>query len=369
VDPDLETGYLLAVAAAAVWSPRALVAMLKEFGSARALVEFARAPLRAMPGSCEHLGAEALARISVIDDAAAHVALTSASQGGLRFVTSTNAAYPHRLLQLCDPPPVLYYQGSLVCLDRRVVAVVGSRAATPYGRSITAQFVRGFAAYGATVISGLARGIDAAAHRAAVSDGVPTAAVIGSGMHALYPPYHRELAGEIVARGGSVLSEFPPKMAARHHHFPMRNRLVAALADVTVVVEAGARSGALITARLAADLGRHVFAVPGDIGRTASEGTNALIKDGVSLATGADDIAGVLGWEVRLAQSHSTRPSSSGAGVEARGLIAALSAAPCGVDELCGATGLDAATVSAELMLLELQGLVERTAGGIYRAT
>lgn len=367
---DLETGYLLAVAAAAVWTPRPLVSMLGALGSARALVEYARAPLR-VAVTCEQLGTEALARVAAIDDISARRAFEQASQASLRFLTSTSAAYPRRLLDLCDAPPVLYYQGKPEALNGRTIAVVGSRAATPYGRSMTAQLVRGFAAYGATIISGLARGIDAAAHRAAIASGLPTVAAIGSGLRALYPSYHSQLASEIVRHGGVVISEFPPHMAARQHHFPMRNRLVASLADATVVVEAGARSGALITARFAAEFGRYVFAVPGDVGRTASEGTNALIKDGVTLTTGADDIATLLGWSAQLpvrgdpSAQDSNQPSST----EGLDLLSALAAGPSGVDELCQATGLCAGVVHAQLTMLEMQGLVERAAGGIYRAT
>ncbi|HXW51392.1 MAG TPA: DNA-processing protein DprA [Candidatus Acidoferrales bacterium] len=372
MDSELEAGYLLAVAGAAVWTPRPLVAALRELGSARALVEFAREPLHADATPRERLGAEALARIAAIDDAAARDAFRMASRPELRFVSSTSPGYPRRLLELCDPPPVLYYRGKLDVLEGRAIAIVGCRACTPYGRSMSAQLVRGFSSFGATIVSGLARGIDAAAHRAAIAATTPTVAAIGSGLLALYPPYHSLLADEIVARGGAVISEFPLKMVARQHHFPMRNRLVAALADATVVVEAGARSGALITARLAAETGRHVFAVPGDVGRTASEGSNALIKDGVALTTGADDVAALLGWTRQLRDSGLDDEGAARRGAVASSgadLLEALAHGACDVDELCAATGLDAASVSAQLTLLEMQGLVDRAAGGIFRPT
>lgn len=370
---ELDLGYLLAVAGAAVWTPRPLVAMLETLGSARALVEFARAenPIMQMP--CEQLGAEALGRIAAIDDSAARGALAQARQNDQQLVASNDPTYPVRLRHLCDPPPVLYYRGKLDSLQDRVIALVGSRAATPYGRSMAGAMASGFSAFGATVISGLARGIDAAAHRAANGAAVPTVAVLGSGLLALYPPYHSLLADEIVSNGGAVISEFPPKMAARQHHFPMRNRLVAALADATVVVEAGAKSGALITARLAGDLGRPVFAVPGDVGRTTSEGTNALIKDGVALTTGAADIAAVLGWEPRQNPARVNSRDYTGSknardGIERRSsrLLEALAPGGSDVDEVCAATGLDAATVSAQLTLLEMQGIVERQVGGLF---
>jgi DNA processing protein len=164
-----------------------------------------------------------------------------------------------------------------------------------------------------------------------------------------------------------VISEFPPQMAARQHHFPMRNRLVAALADATVVIEAGVRSSALIAARLAAELGKQVFAVPGDVRRSTSEGTNALIKDGVTLTTGADDIAAVLGWQpnIQSARVNSRRHM----GLENSLVLGVLAPGGSDVDEVCAATGLDAASVAAQLTMLEMQGLVDRQPGGLYTPT
>jgi DNA processing protein len=358
---ELELGYLLAVSGAAVWSPRPLVAMLAALGGARAVVEYARAqPLWEPRPACELLRAEALARVAAIDDEAARKALEDARSGGQRFVTRDSPQYPARLLDLCDPPPVLYYRGTLEPLAGRVVAIVGSRAATPYGRSWACAMSADFSAFGASVVSGLARGIDAAAHRGALRGDAPTIAVVGSGLHALYPPYHRLLADDIVAHGGAIISEFPPALPARPHQFPMRNRIVAALADATIIIEAGLKSGALITARLAADLGRPVFALPGDVGRTTSEGTNGLIKDGVALTTGAADVAAVLNWHARSEQQPSQADRS--------GLLLALAPGGSGVDEVSAKTGLSAAAVSAQLVMLEMQGVVERQAGGLFSA-
>jgi DNA processing protein len=335
--------------------------MLAALGGARALVEYAQAqPVEEPSPACELLGAEALARIAKIDGEAARKALEDARSGGQAFVTSDDPRYPVRLLDLCDPPPVLYYRGTLEPLAGRVVAIVGSRAATSYGRSSACAMAADFSVFGASVVSGLARGIDAAAHRGALRGDKPTIAVIGSGLHALYPPYHRQLADDIVAHGGAIISEFPPAVAARPHQFPMRNRVVAALADATIVIEAGIKSGALITARLAADLGRPVFALPGDVGRTTSEGTNGLIKDGVALTTGAADVSAVLNWDA----SYEQEPS----GQESSGLLLALAPGGSGVDEVSAKTGLSAAAVSAQLVILEMQGAVERQPGGLFSA-
>ena len=173
-----------------------------------------------------------------------------------------------------------------------------------------------------------------------------------------YPPYHSQLADDIVAGGGALISEFAPTMPAQPYQFPMRNRLVAALAHATFVIEAGAKSGALITARLANDLGRPVFALPGDVGRSSSEGTNGLIKDGVSLATGASDVAAVLGWEIAIAAGNVKRTGNA--------LLGALAPDGSSIDEVCVRTGLDPATVAAELTILEMQGLTQRRPGGLY---
>jgi DNA protecting protein DprA len=355
---ERETAYLIAVSAAAVWTPRPLVAMLKTLGTARALVAYAHNAASDAPPPCELLGLEALARIAAIDDRIAAAALDDASADGVRFMTSDDAGYPQRLHDLCDPPPVLYYRGDFNSLQARAVAVVGSRAATPYGRNMATTVAGDLGTYGATVVSGLARGIDACAHRGALRVGTQTVAVLGSGLRALYPPYHRHLADEIEGQGGAIISEFPPTLPARAHQFPMRNRIVAALCDATVVVEAGAKSGALITARLAAELGRPVFAFPGDVGRPSSEGTNALIKDGVALATAAEDIASALGWQRVMPSCTSIDLNKTLTGV--------LAPSGSSIDEICAVSGMDPASVSAQLTILEMQGLVEQQAGGLY---
>lgn len=356
---ELDLGYLLAASGALVWTPRLLSQLLRALGSARAIVEYAKAPGQ-IPEGCEPIGVEALVRLTHIDDSAARSALADARKEDCCLVLRSDDRYPPRLLDLCDPPPVLYYRGRLESLGGRVVALVGSRAATPYGRSMAASLAGDFASFGATVISGLARGVDAAAHRGALRAQAPTAAVIGSGLQALYPPYHALLADDIVAKGGVIISEFPAEMTARPHHFPMRNRLVAALACATVVIEASTKSGALITAGLANELGRPVFALPGDVGRLTSEGTNSLIKDGVCLATSAADVAGVLGWGVALSRNDS--PDGCHA------LLGALAPGGSDVDEISAKTGLGIATVAAQLTMFEVQGLVQRQAGGLYSA-
>ena len=352
---DLDSGYLMAVAGALVWTPRLLRSWLDTFGSPRALLEAALGP--GEPGA-DRIGERARDRLRAIDDAAAIAALEDLRASGAQLVCDTDPDYPKALLDLCDPPPVLYVRGDLNAVGEKAVAIVGSRAATAYGRSTATSFARDFALAGVCVVSGLARGIDAAAHKAALDARGATVAVVGSGLCALYPPYHSLLADEIAAAGGAVISEFPPRLAAAPHQFPMRNRLVAALARATVVVEAGARSGALITARLADELGRSVFSVPGDLGRPTSEGTNGLIKDGVPLVTSARDACELLGWSI-------APPRPDGCAADP---LLPLIAHGAAAEEVAAATGLAIADVVARLALLEIGGLAERLPDGRFAA-
>jgi DNA processing protein len=354
---DLDLGYLMAVAAALVWTPRPLRSWLDALGDPRAMVERARSG-DAPPDGAEPLGAAALCRLAAVDDAVAARALSELAESSARVLTDTDASYPSKLRDLCDPPPVLYVRGNEQALEGRAVAVVGSRAATSYGRNVAGSMPGDLCRFGACIISGLARGIDACAHKGALDASAPTVAVIGSGFSALYPPYHSLLADEIVGGGGALLSEFPPSMPARAHHFPMRNRVVAALAQATVVVEAGERSGALITARLADEIGRVVCAVPGDVGRAASAGTNALIKDGVPLVTSGADVAELLGWRAAPAKAFTPEADEP--------LVALMDASGSSIEELSDRLHLEVGSVLARLTLLELQGAVLRLPGGLF---
>ena len=364
---DLDLGWLLAVAGAAVWSPRPLASWFSSLGDARTVAEHARLRGPFPPAGAEPLSADILARLAALDDAAALDARRAANACNARVLTKEHALYPPRVLELCDAPHVLYVLGNPSIANTRAVAIVGSRAASSYGRTVAAGFARDAAVYGATVVSGLARGVDAAAHSSAVESGGKTIAVIGSGLAALYPPYHSLLAEDIVAAGGAVFSEFPPTMVARPHHFPMRNRIVAALADATIVTEAAHRSGALITARLADECGRRVFAVPGDIDRPTSAGTNALIRDGVTIATSMADVAEILDWAPIFAGQTSIADGADAAPA-ADPLLALMTGPATDVDELSARSGLPASEVAAHLTMLELRGLVERRAGGSFAA-
>jgi DNA processing protein len=296
------------------------------------------------------------------DAAAARAELHAA---GLGQVDAADAAFPDRLRAIFDPPFGLFTRGDAGPALARLaagpaVAVVGSRRATPAGRRLAHELAAALAARGATVVSGLAQGIDAAAHAGALEAGGLTVAVLGAGLDVPYPRRNQALARTIAARG-LLLSEYWPGTPPAPWRFPARNRVVAGLADAVAVVEAGRRSGALITADFALEEGREVFAVPGEITSALSAGTNALLKLGAAPLTSADDVLDVLGIE-RAAAAADPDVSET-----AERLLSLVRDGPVGPDELSVRASLEAGAVSVALTELELAGLV--TAGdGVYRA-
>jgi DNA processing protein len=280
---------------------------------------------------------------------------------GVSFVGRDDAGFPQRLLAIHDPPAGVFVRGEGdVPQDEPAVAIVGARACSPYGTSVAKGLARELAAAGVIVVSGLARGIDGAAHRGALETGT-TLAVLGCGIDRDYPRAHAALAAEITAEGW-VVSEYAPGVEPAPWRFPARNRIVAGLSDATVVVEARERSGALITADLALDEGREVLAVPGEITSQLSAGTNHLLRLGATPVTCAGDVLQALG--VR------PPPPSAAPVLEARleTIRVVVADAPTGADEVVRRTGLDAARVAAALAELELLGIIEQ-ADGLYRAS
>jgi DNA processing protein len=265
------------------------------------------------------------------------------------------------LHSIFDPPAGLFLRGSagLDVLDRPAVAIVGARACSPYGQHVARTFGRELAAAGLVVVSGLARGVDGEAHRGALEAGGVTVAVLGCGVDRDYPAAHAELARRICA-AGMVVSEYAPGVEPAPWRFPARNRLVAGLAQATVVVEAREKSGALITADLALEEGREVFAVPGEISSALSAGTNGLLRLGATAATAVDDVLESFGLalEARRAPALSTSATT---------VLARLGDAPASADELARAIPLDAGSVAAALAELDLHELLTESSG-IYRA-
>ena len=286
-------------------------------------------------------------------------ALRWAEGSGRSVLTLADAAYPRQLLEIPDPPPLLYVAGSVALLSAPSLAVVGSRNATPQGLQNARAFARSLSEAGLAIVSGLALGVDSEAHRGGLEGRAATIAMLGTGIDVVYPQRNRSLAAEISSRGAMV-SEFSLGAEPHAGNFPRRNRLISGLARGCLVVEAALESGSLITARLAADQGREVFAIPGSIHSPLSKGCHALIKQGAKLVESAQDVLEELGVSARPAASA---PPAGAAG----GLLETMGFDPCDIDELCGRSGLPAEAVSAMLLKLELDGKIAGLPGGLYQ--
>ncbi|MCS6896561.1 MAG: DNA-processing protein DprA, partial [Nitrospira sp.] len=290
----------------------------------------------------------------------------------VRICTVFDSLYPARLKAISDPPPLLYVTGTWPPPLDVAVAIVGSRRATPTGRLVTEQIAKELAERGVTVVSGLARGIDAAAHRGALLGKGRTVAVLGCGIDRTYPPEHRALRRHIEESGGAVISELPVGALPLAHHFPRRNRIISGVSVGVLVSEATKESGSLITARLALEQGRDVFAVPGPVTSEMCKGSNGLIKQGAKLVESAQDVLDEILPQIdsRLAMSLSLdgerpAPTESLGGNDAA-VYAALSADAQSIDAVIDRTRLDAAKVAASLLSLELSGLVRQLPGQQY---
>ena len=291
-------------------------------------------------------------------------ALARIARAGVAVHTLADPTYPARLAEIGDAPPVLYVRGELTLQDEWAVAVVGTRNASPYGREATYRLVTDLARRNVTIVSGLARGVDGLAHRAALDAGGRTLAVFACGVDVVYPPEHRHLAAEI-AESGAIVSEYPVGTAPEAGNFPARNRIISGLALGTLVVEAGAKSGALITAQRALEQNRDVFAVPGSIFARSSLGTNRLIRDSAAkLVLGTDDVLDELQMQF-VPQQLEMRQLLPENETESR-LIALLSADPLHIDVLTRQSALPAAEVCSALAIMELKGLVRQVGGMQY---
>lgn len=293
----------------------------------------------------------------------------------IQVLTIFDQEYPERLKTIADPPPLLYVSGTLTKADEVAVAIVGGRRATACGRVITEEIARELASYGITVLSGLARGIDAAAHQGAIAGKGRTIAVLGCGIDRTYPPEHRTLRRTIEAQG-AVISELPIGAPPQSHHFPRRNRILSGLSIGVLVTEAALNSGSLITARLALEQGRDVYAVPGSVKEDACRGSNGLIKEGAKLVERAQDIVEEIAPQLdararaRLTIGNEV-PSSKPAplGAEAAVIYQALSYEPQSVDTVIATTRLTPAAVTSTLLSLELNGHVRQLPGQQYIRT
>lgn len=282
---------------------------------------------------------------------------------GINVFTWEDELYPPSLKEIEQPPPVVYVRGNLTMDDQFAVAIVGTRRVTPYGRQIADDLAVYLAGQGITVVSGLARGVDAVAHAAALRAGGRTICVLGSGVDKIYPPEHLHLA-EKIAKQGAILSDYPIGTAPDAVNFPPRNRIISGLSMATVVIEAGETSGALITAEFAAEQGREVFAVPGNILAPQSKGTNRLIQQGAQLLLSPQDLMQALNLS-RAGEIKAARRKIPTDTLEAQ-VLASLGAEPLHVDEIRNKTGLPIDRVSATLTIMELKGLVRQVGGMSY---
>ncbi len=343
-------------------------------GAARRLLAACGSPERVLSASPalwrEVGGADAAAGLSqppalVLERLTAAVAwLTGGEHRGT--IAVGNTAYPAQLLQMADPPLLLYVQGDAAHLSKHAVAVVGSRRATPQGLANAKAFSAALSQQGWVVVSGLAEGIDGAAHEGALEGPAGTVAVVGTGLDRIYPPKHKALAHRI-AQHGVITSEYPPGTPALPMNFPQRNRIIAGLSLGTLVVEAAVQSGSLITARLASEAGREVFAIPGSIHSPQAKGCHALLKQGAKLVESAEDILEELRAGVpRQPELLLDAPNFKGQAEDP--LMQALGHDPATLDTLLDRTGLPVSELSARLLNLELEGLVARLPGGLFQA-
>lgn len=349
-------------------SRQAARALLLAFGSPQCVLGASQSQWAAVAGR------EAAQALATPDLAAAqrleHAQAWLAGQPDRQAIPLGDARYPEPLLHCGDPPLMFFVEGRAELLQQPSVAVVGSRQATPQGLANARQFARALSQAGVTVVSGLAAGIDGAAHEGALEGHGSTVAVIGTGPDIVYPRQHAALARRII-QAGLLISEYAPGTPVLAHHFPHRNRLIAGLTRATVVVEATLKSGSLITARLAAEGGREVFAVPGSIHSAQSSGCHALIRQGAMLVESAQDILQALNLGNG---APSVRPTAASQ-IPAEGeppspqaeLLQALGHGPTSLDALGGRTGWPTPELSVRLLELELQGLVARLPGGLFQ--
>jgi DNA processing protein len=356
--------------------PQRLTLLLERFGSADAVVGAPSAHLRSLPG----IGPELTARIRTANSRPARSATRSALEAvgrlGAVALTPADPAYPHAFRSVADPPYLLFAAGDLTALERPGVAVVGTRSPTRYGREAAERLSFDLAFAGLTIISGLARGIDSAAHLGALNAGGTTIAVLGHGIDQVYPPENHRLFARL-RHHGLLITEYPPGETPKAGNFPRRNRLITALAEAVVVVEMGVKSGAQHTVGFALDQGKEVMAVPGSILSPVSGGTNQLIKDGARLVSSAQDVLEELrgvGWSQPKKAGLPATEAMNGPGMELltsmeEVLFRSISTDPLHVDEIASGARLSTAEALTTLLHMELRGLVTALPGKRYCRT
>lgn len=359
--PLTETAYWLGFSRVVEIGAKRFALLLRAFGSAQAAWKAHERDLRA--AGLTETPLNNLLRVR--DQLDLNAEMRRIASYGARIITQLDPEYPALLRTIDDSPILLYIRGTLIADDSKAIAIVGTRRASQYGLDVTTKLARDLTQQGVTIVSGLAQGIDAAAHKAALEAGGRTIAVLGCGIDDVYPREHRALAEHIVAQG-AVITEFPPGAKPERHHFPRRNRIISGISLGVLITEAPENSGALITAACAADQGRDVFAVPGSIFHANSAGTNRLIQDGAKPILQMNDILDELNLayttvQVRQMTGH-IAPENE---IENR-ILSLLSGSPKHIDELVRESGLETAAVSSTLAILELKGLARSTGNMQY---
>lgn len=352
------TALILALASLGKIGPVKLKVMLAQAQKPVDILEWDIPRLAAIPG----IGGELAARIKHdLNLDHGKKLIDWADKNGYDIITLVDADYPAPLRELYDPPPFLFVKGKIIESDYRAVAMVGSRGATDYGRMTATALAGELGRHGVTIVSGMALGIDAASHRGALAAGSRTIAVLGSGIDIVYPRENKSLYAQI-AESGAVVSEFLPNTDPNPGHFPRRNRIIAGLSRAVIVVEAGEKSGALLTADMALVYGKELFAVPGNISSRMSAGTHELLKSGAKILTSVDDIFSVLP-ELKNDYIAPRKPVAEGLTDGERRILEKLSSAPIQLDTLMRDCGLTIGDAASFLLSLELRGLVKQLSG------
>ena len=337
-------------------------ALLERFGSSEAALKAAPSELREVPG----VGPKLTRKIAAAEQIDVDREIALCRQHGITILTESDEAYPRLLREIHDPPGILFVTGELRPQDDMAIGIVGTRHATQYGLRQAQRLAGSLARSGLTVVSGLARGIDSAAHRGAMEAGGRTLAVLASGVLNIYPPEHEKLADEVIAHG-ALLSEAPPQAVPLSGAFPQRNRLISGLTLGVIVVEAAERSGALITARHAMEQGREVFAVPGRVDGRTARGCHRLIRDGAKLVETADDVLEELGPLVEATTRDDGQvvrhPAELTLNELEQQVLSAIDTDSTAIDQIVTETGLSVPRVLSTISVLEMRRLVRRLSG------
>ncbi|MEX0939299.1 MAG: DNA-processing protein DprA [Pirellulales bacterium] len=360
---DAQLAAVLRLALVPGVGPRLRQNLLESFGTCQSILEASTEQLRRTPG----IGAKLADRIAAArDQIDVEALLTLAARHGIDVLTESSDGYPRMLREIHDPPGVLFVHGQLQPVDALAIAIVGTRHASHYGRQQAERLAGSLARAGLTIVSGLARGIDAAAHRGALAAGGRTIAVLASGLLNIYPPEHVDLADE-VRQHGAVVSEAPPRAQPLAGAFPQRNRLISGLSLGVIVVEAATRSGALITARHATEQGREVFAVPGRVDNRLAHGCHRLLRDGAKLVETADDVLEELGPLVEATPRDDGttihHPAELSLNDVEQQVLQAVGTNPTSLDAVIRTSGLPAPRVLSTVSVLEMRRLLRRVSG------